>query len=159
MKWNQDELIVDGRTMKSRQDVNTDINKDTTEAATKVKARHTTITTKDNNSFQGHSVHIESVDDVIPAVKALGSDIRISGATHVMYAYRVGNQKHSCHNWDDDGQWGGGRTIMQSIQSKQLYNTLICVTHWSGGRNLGGERFDCIKGAAETAISAATGGL
>ena len=154
VKWKQDELVVDGRTMKPRQDVNTDINMDISDAALKLTIKHTAIETKDGNSFQGHAVQIKSADDVIPAIKALCADFRISGASHVSYAYRVGNQNHSFHNWEDDGEWGGGRTIMERIKETGSFNTLICVTHWCGTRALGEERFACIKSVADAALDA-----
>ncbi len=151
-RWNQDKLQIDGRTHKPPKDTNKDINLDTTEAAMKLKAKHTAVITKENSHFQAHTVNISSTDDVIPALKALCADTRIAGASHVMYAYRVGTQQHFVHNWEDDGEWGGGRWIMGAIQQHNVYNQLVCVTRWYGGRNMGKARFDTIKELANMAM-------
>ena len=155
--WKQDQLVVDGRVREAPQDKNTDINKDPAEAATKLKLRHTAVSTKDGSHYQGHSVSIASTDDVIPAVKALCSDVRVAGASHVLYAYRVGNDQQSFHNWEDDGEWGGGRMIMEAIQDNKLFNQLICVTRWGRGENIGVSRFGTIKELANQTINAIQG--
>ena len=150
--WNLDELIVDGHARKAKLDKNNDINKDTTEAALKLKVTHTSIESQGGSHFQGHLVQITSQDDVIPAMKAVGADIRISGANHIMYAYRIGNETHSVQNWEDDGEFGGGRTIMDVIHNKHIFTQLICVTRWYGARTMGQDRFSCIKNIAEKSV-------
>ncbi len=82
---------------------------DCTEIAIKLKTRHTHVTTIDKSHFQGHKVDITKVDEVIPALKTLQKDTRVAGATHIMYAYHVGNESFSIQNWEDDGEWGGAQ--------------------------------------------------
>lgn len=151
-RWNQDQLQIDGRSIKPPTDKVTDINMDMTLTATKLKPKHTAVITREGSHFQGHVVHISSKDDVVPAIKALCADTRVAGATHVMYAYRVGTERYSIHNWEDDGEWGGARWIMEAISSRNVYNRLICVTRWYGGKHMGRARFETIKEMAITAI-------
>ena len=153
-KWISDQLLVDGKIYKPTKDKVADINLDVTEKAATMTPKHTAITTKDESSFQAHIVPVKSKDDIIPAVKALGADTRIAGATHVMYAYRVGSERHSIHNWEDDGEWGGGRWIMEAIAQRGVYNQLICITRWHNGKNLGKLRFEVIKELANDVITA-----
>ena len=153
-KWIRDQLLVDGKVLTATQDKVTDINMDIADAAAQMKTQHNAVTTKDGNHFQAHSVPIKSKDDVIPAVKALCADSRVSGAAHAMYAYRVGTERYSVHNWEDDGKWGAGRWIMSALTERGVYNQLICITRWHSGKNLGNVRFEVIKQLANEAITA-----
>ncbi len=141
-RWNIDQLNMDGRTVRPPKDRNRDINMDTNDVAMKMKVKHIAMISKENNHFQAHTVQIASVDDVVPAIKAMCADSRVAGASHVMYAY----------NWEDDGEWGGARWIMGAIQQRKTYNQLVCVTRWFGGRNMGQARFDTIKELSNIAI-------
>ena len=102
--WKQDQLEIDGRIKKPPTDTNMDINMDTTEVALNLQVKHTAVVTKDKSHFQAHSVKIASPDEVVPAIKALCADITIAGATHLMYAYRVGTENQCIHNFEDDGE-------------------------------------------------------
>jgi hypothetical protein len=152
-RWTQDKLHIDGRLIKPPSDRNKDINIDTTEVAMSLKVKHTTIVSRDNSHFQGHSVKIASVDDVTPALKALCADTRVAGASHLMYAYRVGTERYFMHNWEDDGEWGAARWIMDTIQKKNAYGQLVCVTKWCSGQHVGRARMDTIKEVADLALS------
>ena len=151
-KWRKDELQIDGKVYKAPKEHVTNINMDVSEVASKMKSRHTSVVSKDNSHFQAHSVDITSKDDVIPAITALSADPRVAGATHLMYAYRVGTENYFFHNWEDDGEWGGGRCIMDAITSRGVYNKLICVTRWHNGQNLGKVRFELITDLAREII-------
>ncbi len=152
-KWNVDQLQIGQRTVKAPKDTVRDLNLDQTERAMELEAKHTHVITKDKSHFQGHVVDIKTVDDVIPALKSLQKDTRVSGATHVMYAYRVGNDRYSIQNWEDDGEWGGARKIMEEIQKGEVYNRLVCVTRWYGGQNIGAARFHTISELAASALT------
>ena len=151
-KWKQDKLRIDGKEIKATEDKINDINTDITARATKMSPKHSAVSTGDGSHFQAHSVRITSKEDVIPAIKALGADVRVAGASHVMYAYRTGTERYAIHNYEDDGEWGSGRMIMEAIEEKNIYNQLICVTRWHYGKHMGRARFDVIKNLAIEAI-------
>lgn len=152
-RWNVDQLLIDGRTVHPPNDKCRDINLDVTGKALELDVKHTEVITRNSNHFQGHSVAINSTDDVVPALKALCKESSIAGASHVMYAYRVGDNSRSIHNWEDDGEWGGGKKIMEAIQGKNVYNQLVCVTRWSSSvQHLGPARFDIIKEVSNSAL-------
>jgi hypothetical protein len=155
-RWNVDQLQIEGKTLKPPVDKRTDINLDVTEESLKLVVKSTAVTTKKNTHLQGHTVEITSMDDVVPALKALCSDTRISGASNVMYAYRIGSDRHSLHNWEDDGEFGAGKRIMEAITGNNIYNKLVCVTKWNGSQYIGPDRFDMIKERSEAAIALAT---
>ena len=152
-KFNVDKLIVDNKLMNSPQDKVKDINLDVTGTSMSMKPKNTAVMTMDRSHFQGHIVPIKSSDEVIPAIQSLGKDQRVAGSTHIMYAYRIGDERYNISNWDDDGEFGAGRVIMNALDSKQFYNHLVVVTRWYGGQHLGPSRFDHIKKMAHDAMS------
>ena len=143
--WTQDRLHIDGRTINPPKDKNTDINLDTTSAATKLKVKHTAIMTKDSTHLQAHIVNVTSRDDVIPALKAIRADIRVAQASFCSYAYRIGTEQQNVHNYDDDENWGKGKCIMESIARPNVYNKLICVSMWSTGKRASNPRSEAIQ--------------
>lgn len=60
------------------------------------------------------------------------------GATHICYAYVLGQNKQICKN-NDDGEPGGsaGMPILQAINEKNLTNTIVAVVRYFGGKELG----------------------
>ena len=151
-RWQADKLHIDGRVHHPPKDRNRDINLDTVEEALKLKTQHTAVTSKNGNHFQAHVVDISTTDQVIPAIKALCADSRIAGASHVAYAYRTGRESYSISNYQDDGEWGAGKRIMEGIKNSNSYNILVCVTCWYGGSLMGPSRFDVIKELSNEAI-------
>lgn len=154
-KFNVDKLVVDKKVIKAEPDRVKDINMDVTSRSLEMQVKHTTVTTNEGSHFQGHAVEVTSTDDVIPAIQALCKDHGVAGSSHVMYAYRIGNENRYVSNYEDDGEWGGGREIMRTLDSEQCFNKLIAVTRWQGGRNLGPNRFQYIRDTAKQAIELA----
>ena len=102
-----------------------------------------------DNTFQGSSVAIATTDDVIPALNALFSDLRCARGTKNIYAYRLHTPAGLVEYFDDDGEHGAGRRILQQLRTANLTGTLVCVTRWCG-KLLGPVRLEHI---AETALS------
>ena len=153
-KFNKDKLIVENRVYNAPKDKVNDINLNVIERSMSFSPRHSSVTTVDrNNHFQAHTVPIKSQDDVIPAIQALLKDPRVAGSNHISYAYRIGNERYSTSNYEDDGENGAGRDIMSVLDQNGVYNCLVAVTRWYSGKQLGGSRQRHIRQAAETAIN------
>ena len=153
-KFNVDKLVIDNKTVNPPKDKVNDINLNVTERAMSLSPKHASlITIEKNNHFQGHIVPIKSQDDVIPAIHALYKDPRVAGAAHVSYAYRVGQERYSISNYEDDGETGAGREIMGVLDQHNCYNCLVAVTRWHNGRYLGATRVNHVKRAAEDAVN------
>lgn len=54
----------------------------------------------------------------------------------------------------DDGEAGAGLVILRMLERDGLYDHVIVVTRWYGGKKLGGDRFrrvaDCVRAYLET---------
>ena len=152
-KFSVDKLIVDNKVVNPPEDKVRDINLDVTGRSMDLKPKSTAVTTTERSHFQGHVVPIQHTDDIIPAIQSLCQDQRVAGSTHIMYAYRVGNDNYNISNWEDDGEFGAGRMVMNVLDERQCYNHLVVVTRWYEGQHLGPSRFDHIKRMAHQAIS------
>ena len=152
-KFSVDKLIVENKVVNPPEDKVRDINLDVTGRSMDMKPKSTAVVTTERSHFQGHIVPIQHTDDVIPAIQSLCQDQRVAGSTHIMYAYRVGNDHYNLSNWEDDGEFGAGRVILNALDDRQCYNHLVVVTRWYGGQHLGPSRFDHIKKMAHQAIS------
>lgn len=152
-RFNVDTLIIENKVVKPPKDKIMDINMDATSRAMSLKPKHTPVNSSSNSHFQGHIIPVESIDDVIPAVQALCSEPRVAGAAHLIYAYKIGNEESYLSNYEDDGEWGGGREVMKVLDEKRCFNHVVAVTRWHSGRVLGPSRFKLIKEMAEKAVA------
>jgi putative IMPACT (imprinted ancient) family translation regulator len=83
------------------------------------------------------------IDDFI---KALKRNKKFARATHNTWAVLLsegGGLK------GDDGESGAGMVILRMLEREALYDHVIVVTRWYGGKKLGGDRFrhvqDCVR--------------
>ncbi len=50
---------------------------------------------------------------------------------------------------NDDGEAGAGNIILAMLERTDLYNHIIVVTRWYGGKHLGGDRFRHVRDAVQ----------
>ena len=142
--WSRDVLYVGDTKHKPAKPKVNDINVDTTLESLKLKVKRAPPKVVGDNTFQGSSVAITCSDQVIPALHAVFSDHRCARAGKTMYAYRVETATGISEYFDDDGEFGAGRRILQQLQTANKTNTLVCVTRWCG-KQLGPARFNHIS--------------
>ena len=152
-KFVMDKLVIDKQVIMPPKDKIKDINLDVSKRSLDLCTKHTPVSTSGNSHFQGHVVPIKSTDDIIPAIQALCRDQRVAGSTHIVYAYRIGNDRKSIWNYEDDGEWGAGKEVMNVLTDANCFDHLVAVTRWHGGKNLGQGRFQMIRDVAEQAVS------
>jgi hypothetical protein len=152
-RFNMDRLIVNNKVINPPKDKVADINLDVTSKAMSMTAKHTPVSSTDNNHYQGHTIPVTCADDVVPAIRALCSEQRVAGSSHLVYAYRIGHEGSYLSNFEDDGEWGGGREVMKVMDEHKLFNQIVAVTRWNGGRMIGPSRFKHIRETAEKAVS------
>ena len=143
-KWMGDKLQVGSNTLQVKKDMLRDINIDTTHKATQTKVGRTPPISHGGSSFQGAGIRIQSSDNVIPGLHAIYTDARVARVTHNIYAYRIVSPSSTVEHYEDDGEYGAGRRILDTLRQNNIENTLVCVTRWYGGKHLGPVRFDKI---------------
>lgn len=81
--------------------------------------------------FIAHAVPLSSPE----AATALLAELCVPEASHNCWAWRFGEQ----YRFSDDGEPGGtaGRPILAAIENQNFDRTLVVVTRWYGGIQLG----------------------
>jgi uncharacterized YigZ family protein len=101
-------------------------------------AREASIELKIKNSrFIGETCLVGSVEDALGRLTAIRK--REHAATHHCYAYRVGFSREIQFKYADDGEPTGtaGKPIFDHLLGAEITNTLLVVTRYYGGTNLG----------------------
>lgn len=85
----------------------------------------------------------ETAADAQLFVDILCEQKKFAKATHNTWALltQQGGMK------DDDGEDGAGILIVRMLEREALYNHVIVVTRWYGGKQLGGARFRHVQNA------------
>ena len=109
--------------------------------------------------FQAHVAAIAVEADIADALAAVvASDKKVSKATHsAIAAWRLepgpGGAEEVSGGYDDCGESGAGKRLLQLLEARGDTNTLVAVTRWYGGKPLGGARFRQITNAASDLLA------
>ncbi|XP_075986020.1 protein IMPACT-A-like [Anticarsia gemmatalis] len=111
------------------------------------------------SSFQGHAAEVHCLDDVTAVLTKLKLNKKILNATHNMYAYRIERKTAKgtsiLQDCDDDGETHAGGRMLHLLQILDQKNTLVVVSRWYGGIQLGPDRFRHINNATRQVIQQA----
>ena len=79
-------------------------------------------------------------------LKILKRDKKFAKATHNTWAVI---QSDGLPLKSDDGEAGAGMVILRMLERAELFDHIVVVTRWYGGKHLGGDRFrhvqDCVQ--------------
>lgn len=85
--------------------------------------------------------------------RLLDSDKKVRSATHNITAWRIkGENGITFQDCDDDGETAAGGRVLHLMQLMELWNTMVVVTRWYGGHQLGPKRFSIINTVARDAF-------
>lgn len=76
-------------------------------------------------------------------IKALCRKKKFAKATHNSWAFLTASGPVK----NDDGEAGAGMVIVRMLEREGVYDHIIVVTRWFGGKHLGGDRFRHIQEA------------
>nr|XP_049705917.1 protein IMPACT-B [Helicoverpa armigera] len=111
------------------------------------------------SSFQGHAAEVHCLEDVNAVLTKLKLNKKILNATHNMYAYRIERKTAKgtsiLQDCDDDGEAHAGGRMLHLLQILDQKNTLVVVSRWYGGIQLGPDRFRHINNATRQVIQQA----
>lgn len=87
--------------------------------------------------FIAYAFPVLSKDEAENAYHALRK--KYHDATHICYAYRIGEGTETCLRYSDDGEPSGtgGIPIYNEIKRKDLFNVEVAVVRYFGGVKLG----------------------
>lgn len=99
--------------------------------------------------FRSYIACVSNTEEIESFLSQLQSNKKIANATHNMYAYRIQMKESSVlmmnEYFNDDGEHGGGRVILEILQKRNICNRIILVSRWFGGILLHSNRFKDIK--------------
>jgi len=139
------------RDLKQERNRCTDIDQKISEKALKMKVTHTGVVNHASTSkFQGHALRVTSPVEIRPALARIKMEESVSRATHNVWAMRLPDGREwMC----DDGEFGSGRHLLETMRDQQITGTLLVVTRWYGG-HMGAERFRTFKSVGAEALAA-----
>ena len=94
--------------------------------------------TKNNSQFIGIIESIDSVDDVKQRLKKTKE--LFPESHHICYAYRYINDSNVLYEYSTDNnepQGTAGKPILHVLQSEDIYNNMLLVVRYFGGKLLG----------------------
>ena len=104
------------------------------------------------NVFQGYAAEVKSLEEIRALYKHL--KIKHADATHVTMAYVMNDPNPEMTDYEDDGEIGAGRRIIEQLTAEQCKDIVIFIVHYHSGRNLGKRRFELILEIAAELVDA-----
>ena len=97
------------------------------------KPRH-----KDGSAFQVFVTEVSGIEQVQEAYFAVKKNHMT--ASHVMCGYRIfGSRFYNLQDYLDDGEYGGGRVILNALKDVKVWNLAIFIVRYHNGPNLGNQ--------------------
>jgi putative IMPACT (imprinted ancient) family translation regulator len=116
---------------------------------------HSARLTDRKSVFQGHAASVSSPAEARAVLDALQAVNKIARADHHMYAFACVDSAGQTHyEHDDDGEKPAGLHLAQLLQHMHRDNTMVVVTRWFGGVQIGADRFRHIRAVAREALEA-----
>lgn len=91
--------------------------------------------TVEKSRFIAIVYHVTNVDEVAACLQAIR--VEYPNARHYVYAYRLRERMHEKSTDDGEPQGTGGKQILEQLQHRRLWDTLIVVVRYFGGILLG----------------------
>jgi len=117
-RWNLDQLIVEGRTIKKTKD-ETSFSTAIPFPSASIHIKHSNVRSDQGSSFQGHLASIDDSAEVVPVLHHLFTNHAVAKATHNIYAYRIVKNKTIIENSCDDGEFGAGRKLLEILKEEK----------------------------------------
>ena len=78
-----------------------------------------------NSIFQAHSLRVQTKNQATAAKNAIYQDPALCKASHIIYAYRIGNNGDNVESgFHDDDEVGGGSIIMMKPKTLQIHSSV-----------------------------------
>ena len=113
---------------------------------------------KKGSTFYAYSAKVQNMEQV----RVLYAKLRKEhlNASHIACGYCFFHANTPLYqDYSDDGEYGGGRKVLNAIQQVGVFNFCVFIVHYHGGLNLGPTRFDIISELSRDAIASYPKGL
>ena len=125
----KDKILVDGQQRNSDAFIRNPLSHTTPLSINYEKLVHSQEIEEKESTFQAHLLPVQSKDEAAAALNSIYQHPELSSATHIMYAYKLGNSGNNVESgFSDDDEIGGGSLIMRLIEKEKCTNVIVCVT-------------------------------
>lgn len=103
------------------------------------------------SEFISYAVQVKSQEEVRMAYRKLR--IKYADATHIVSAYRLSPLNGPLNQEaNDDGEYGGGRCLMNCLHQARIVNAAVFIVRYYGGKRIGSLRFTIMEDLVKTAL-------
>ena len=100
------------------------------------------------SAFYSYMAETRSLDRIRELFRKLKKEHLNS--THIMCGYRIFHAVAPLYqDYSDDGEWGGGRKILDALKTAGVFNVVVFVVRYHNGPNIGQARFGIIDEAVQ----------
>ncbi|WPG98264.1 Hypothetical protein R9X50_00105200 [Acrodontium crateriforme] len=112
------------------------------------------IITEKKSVFVARAAAVASIEQAKTYLShLLATDKKVAKATHNIIAWRIhGENGVQFQDCDDDGETAAGGRLLHLLELMDVWNTMVVVTRWYGGVQLGPDRFRIINQTARDAV-------
>lgn len=116
--------------------------------------QHGSESSKKHSHFQGHCAHVRDISQATAAMNSLLQSPDLSKSEHLIYAYRIKDESDVIHSgYSDDHEIKASKILHGLLEEMDKTQHFLCVTRIKNGPNIGPDRFDLIKKAANDVLS------
>ena len=114
---------------------------------------HSSSTTVNGSTFQGHYYPIHSGEEATQALRAIYQNKTLAKSHHVIYAYNyIDPDGQTISGYSDDGEWQTSVMLKDLLEANINSNGILIVTRRHDGPNLGKRRFDLVRDVAREVL-------
>ena len=107
---------------------------------------------ENGSAFFTYVANVKSWEEVREAYNVV--KLKNISATTVMCGYRIfGISYPNLQDYSDDGEYGGGRCILEVLKSNKVWNIAVFVVRYHDGPNLGVKRFQVIRDIVKNSLA------
>lgn len=110
------------------------------------------VITDRGSKYSVSAGHVQSRDEIKAFLARLKQNKKYAKATHNSWAARLSRDGQIWETKQDDGETGAGGVILRILQKRDYVNTVVVVTRWFGGKQLGADRFKHVQDATKLVL-------
>ena len=89
---------------------------------------HSEVIEESQSFFQGHTQEVNTMAEAQASYKALFQNQSTASASHISYAYVVGDGLNFLSGYSDDGETGASDVLKKLIHERSLKNVFLAVS-------------------------------
>ncbi|KAJ8307585.1 hypothetical protein KUTeg_014861 [Tegillarca granosa] len=106
------------------------------------------------SNFIAVGANTSSLNEVRRFYKKVSVEPKYAMCNHRILVYRHRDEEGKIHQgYNDDGEHGAGRKLLEYLTRNNYVNVGIVVTRWYGGKHIGPKRFNLMEDALSQVVA------